>query len=134
MKLFDLYAQPGMWELPYKLLEERDPVVNISHKSMPSWTEHCAYVESRPYLAWYWFATDDGWPAGCVYLSKEREIGIFVLQEHQRKGLASQAIQEIMRLHPGKFLANINPKNKQSLTLFFKLGFDGPIQVTLAYQ
>ena len=114
---------PGMYALPYRLLLEREPEQNISHKEMPTWEAHCSFVRSRPYLAWYWFESADGQPAGCVYLSKQREIGVGVLKAHRGQGLAKEAITELMRLHPGRFLANINPHNSQSARLFHSMGF-----------
>lgn len=131
MILRDLYDDGAKWGIPFSLLTEREPHENISHKGMPTWEQHCAYVYSRPHTAWYWFTSPAGFPAGCVYLSKQREIGVGVLKEHRGQGLATQAIQELMLLHPGRFLANINPANEASLALFRKLGFTGPIQVTL---
>lgn len=131
MKLFDIYADPSCWTLPFKLLSEREPGQNISHKAMPSWEEHRDFVLSRPYPRWYSFDCALGSPAGCVYLTGRREIGIGVLKRHHGQGLATEAISELMRLHPGRFLANINPANAASIALFRKLGFGGPIQVTL---
>jgi RimJ/RimL family protein N-acetyltransferase len=123
MELHDLYQLPELWTIPYQLLQEREPSQNISHKTMPTWDEHQAFIKSHPYKAWYVFRTPMGEPAGCVYLTRNREIGIFVLKKHQGQGLATQAITEIMRLHPGRILANINPANETSIRLFAKFGF-----------
>lgn len=131
MKLFDLYADPSAWVLPYALLSEREPEQNISHRAMPTWDEHRDFVLSRPYPRWYSFDSQDGHPAGCAYLTARREVGIGVLKRFRGQGLASAAIDELMRLHPGRFLANIAPANAASIALFRKLGFGGPIQVTL---
>jgi RimJ/RimL family protein N-acetyltransferase len=131
MILLDLYAHPGQWSLPFLLLQEREPYQNISHRGMPTWEDHCAFVRSRPHAAWYFFASETGAQAGCVYLSHQREIGVAVLVAQRGKGLATQAIQALMELHPGRFLANINPSNAPSLALFRRLGFQGPIQLTL---
>lgn len=129
MKLFDLYDSPAMWRLPFDLLLEREPEQNISHREMPAWEEHVAYMRARPHPHWYWFADDH--PAGCVYLSDQREIGIGVLRASRGKGLGRAAVEEIMRLHPGRFLANINPRNYRSAGLFHSLGFE-LLQVTYA--
>lgn len=130
MKLRLLTA--GMWTLPFELLSEREPHENISHTVMPTWEQHCAFMRSKPYEAWYWFTSPAEFPAGCVYLSRQREIGIGVLRRHRGQGLACEAIRELMRLHPGRFTANINPANEASIALFRKLGFVGPIQITLS--
>lgn len=131
MILRDLYESPERWGLALALLAERKANENISHRGMPGWDAHCAFVRSRPYPHWYWFETAKGAPAGCVYLTRAREVGIGVLMEHRGQGLAVEAVTKVMRLHPGRFLANINPANNASLTLFRKLGFGGPIQLTL---
>ena len=134
MKLHNLYRLEGYGSalaIPFRLLQEREPSQNISHKAMPTWEEHCAFVRSEPYAAWYWFTNPAERPAGCIYLTHQREIGIGVLKAHRGKGLARDAIAELMRLHPGRFLANINPANEASIALFRSLGFGGPIQITL---
>ena len=136
MQLISVYREnvPRAHELLFELLQEREPHQNISHRRMPTWQEHCDFIRSVPYEAWYWFTSPAGFPAGCVYLSKQREIGVGVLKAHRGQGLASQAIRELMRLHPGRFLANIAPGNEASIALFRKLGFGGPIQITLEKQ
>lgn len=116
----------------YKLLAERTPQQSISHKSMPRWEEHCAFVDSKPYLAWY-MVCDRNAVMGAVYLSKQREIGVSIFQAYQRQGYGKAAVQELMRLHPGRFLANINPDNVDSVAFFEKLGFRA-LQVTYAYD
>ncbi|MEK9736784.1 MAG: hypothetical protein VW239_05635, partial [Candidatus Nanopelagicales bacterium] len=40
----------------------------------------------------------------------------------QRKGHARAAVFELMRMHPGKFLANVNPANAASCNLWESLG------------
>ena len=62
---------------------------------------------------------------GSVYLSYLNEIGVFVKKEHQKKGYAKAAIREIMRSHPLKhYLANVSPRNENSMRLFRHLGFN----------
>jgi RimJ/RimL family protein N-acetyltransferase len=90
---------------------------------MPSWEMHCNFVASRPYEAWY-LIEHDGAMRGAVYLTKHREIGIGVLRPQRGQGLGREAVQEIMRLHPGRVLANINPMNSTSVSLFKSLGFN----------
>ena len=132
MTLHDLYEAPHRWSLPYMLLLERTPEQNISHRVMPTWREHCAFIQRRPYKAWYYFETEeDQIMAGCVYLTDQDEIGIGVLREFRGRGLATKAIQELRRLHPGRKLANINPENSASIALFRKLGFIRTLQITL---
>lgn len=133
MKLRDLYPC-NHWEIPFRLLQEREPHQNISHREMPTWEQHCAFMRSRPYIAWYWFTSPAEFDAGCVYLSKQREIGVGVLKAHRGQRLAGEAIRELMLLHPGTFIANFNPANAPSLKLFHSLGFTRPVQVTYAHE
>lgn len=123
--LIDAYEVPSFAANHlYNLLQEREPHQNISHRRMPAWHEHVAFFKSRPYLHWYVFHAEDDKPAGAVYLSKQREIGVGVLKAYRGQGLGRAAVQEIIRLHPGRFLANINPANEASAKLFKSLGFN----------
>lgn len=123
MELLSLYDHTELWNIPYQLLQEREPYQSISHRAMPTWEEHCAYVRSKPHLAWYAFKSSADFTAGCVYLSKHREIGIGVLHAHRGQGLAKEAVQAIMAKHPGRFLANVTLANSVSRQLFYSLGF-----------
>jgi len=131
MILRDVYETPGACDVLWQLLSERTANQNISHRRMPSWAEHTEFVRRKPYLAWYLFDSPALFKAGAVYLTHQREIGIGVLLAHRGQGLAKAAITELMHLHPGRFLANINPANAASIALFRSLGFGGPIQITL---
>lgn len=124
MRLVDLYRVAEAPALLYRLLEEREPDVNISHKAMPSWRQHLAFIRSRPYRAWYLIEADGGY-VGAVYLSRQNEIGVFVLREHRGKGYGSAAVRKVMERHRSvkRFLANINPRNQRSIALFSDLGF-----------
>jgi len=108
--------------LLYRLLAERGDEVNISHKEMPSWGAHVLFVESHPYEAWYFICDHE--PVGACYLTHQNEIGVFVFAEHQKKGYARQAIGALIEKHgPGRYLANVNPRNEASRFLFQGLGF-----------
>lgn len=135
IRLIDVYAEFEVaCVVLFQLLRQRRPQESISHKVMPEWEAHCAFVASRPYAAWY-LIEGDGLYRGAVYLSKQREIGIGVLLAARKRGYAEAAIRELMRRHPGRFLANINPMNEASIWLFQKLGFSAePIQITYAKE
>lgn len=121
----------GFKELAWKLLNERADTMNISHSKMPSWDEHCDFVEGNPYRIWNAVVVN-GTPVGTVYLTKRNEIGIFILQEYQGKGYAKAAIKKLLTVHrplpgipsfrPGSFVANVNPANQASIRLFESLG------------
>lgn len=124
MRLVDIYDAPDEApKLLYRLMEERTPEVNISHRGLPDWATHLAFIESRPYDAWY-LIEDNGVYVGAIYLSKASEIGAFVLGEHRGNGYGKQAIEKVMAAHPReRFLANINPANTNSIEFFRSLGF-----------
>lgn len=131
MRLNSVYEYAGVgWPALYRLLEERHPTQNISHKELPSIEEHITFVRSKPYLAWYYITTDVA-IVGSIYLTRNREVGIGIIKAHQGKGYGTKALAELSRLHPGRMLANINPDNAASLAFFHSQGFK-PLQVTYA--
>ncbi len=130
LTLIDVYAGYSGWTALFDLLREREPHQSISHKAMPTWEEHCEFISSRPYGAWY-LIEDGGLARGACYLSKQREIGIGIFKACRGRGYGRAAVLALMEKHPGRFLSNINPANEASLKLFRGLGFGGPIQITL---
>jgi len=107
----------------YNLLEERKPVTYISHKKMPTYEEHVNFVKSSPYSKWYIIEVD-GERSGSIYLTKQNEIGIFLNEGLQEKGIGSNALNVLIGKNPDlRYLANINPENKKSIKFFKKLGF-----------
>ena len=109
--------------LLFNLLAERTPDQSISHRYMPTWQEHCAFVANHPYKVWYVIADDDvGAYVGSIYLSPRREVGVAVLNEYRRRGYAQAAIAHLRELHPGPLLANVNPANAPSHKLWESLG------------
>lgn len=117
----------------FKLLAERDPVANISHKKMPSFEQHQHFVESAPYRAWYILFRDHE-PIGATYLTDKNEIGIAILKSHQGNGYGKHAIRMLMDRHPsGRYLANIAPRNARSLAMFEGMGFE-LVQLTFARE
>ncbi len=112
------YDAEFLWEL----LAERKPHQNISHRKMPTWNEHLNFILNHPYQ--HWDIIVEGEPIGAVYLTWEFEIGLVLLKEHQNKGYGTKALEDTLKRYPdGKFLANINPDNKQSIAFFKKHGF-----------
>lgn len=97
--------------------------MNISHKKMPTYNQHVKFVMSQPYSKWY-VIEQDGHCIGSIYLSKQNEIGIFLIKNMRRKKIGQMALEIIMKKHPRKrFLANINPKNKRSIKFFTQNNF-----------
>jgi RimJ/RimL family protein N-acetyltransferase len=118
----------------YDLLGERRPEVNISHKAMPTYAEHEAFVRSSPFQGWWLIVRStrrDGdkamifhEPVGSCYITKMGEIGIQISAAHQRKGYARTALNTLIEMHRGRrLLANIAPGNEASRKLFEGFGF-----------
>ncbi len=102
----------------YDLLLERDPKANISHKKMPSFLQHVKFVMSKPYSKWYIIEAFKI-NSGSIYLTKDNEIGIFIKKNLHHTGIASKAIELLIKKHPrSRYLANVNPKNKKSIKFF----------------
>src|SRR3989304_3481972 len=114
----------------YQLLSERRPEVNISHKAMPSFAEHEAFVKSHLYLGWWLIVRATPRketfhePVGACYITHMGEIGIQISREYQRKGYARTALNTLIEMHKGRrLLANIAPGNAASRALFEGFGF-----------
>ena len=107
----------------YELLKERDSRANISHKKMPSIKQHEKFIQSKPYSKWY-IIQNYNKEVGSIYLSKNNEIGIFLIKKNQSKGIGFNALKLLMEKNPKiRYLANVNPKNKKSIEFFKKNGF-----------
>lgn len=107
----------------YELLSQRDPRANISHKKMPTYEEHKKFVISKPYSRWYviYYKNEK---VGSIYLTKQNEIGIFILTKIQGKGIGSDALHVLMKKNPrSRYLANVSPRNKKSMFFFTRNGF-----------
>ena len=102
----------------YKLLESRNPNQNISHKKMPTLSQHKKFVLSKPYSKWY-IIYQNSVKIGSIYLSKQNEIGMFILKEYKKSNMDFKPIQLLMNKNPRKrYLANVSIKNKKSMKFF----------------
>ena len=107
----------------YCMLKIRDPISRISHKKMPTFEQHKKFVLSKPYKFWYIIKFENK-KIGSIYLSKQDEIGIFLKNEFQNKGISQYVLLTFIKIHPRpRFLANVSPKNKISQKFFQKHGF-----------
>ena len=108
----------------YDLLKERDPKANISHKKMPSFSEHVKFVSSKPYSKWY-IIEKGSKKMGSIYLSKNDEIGIFIKKSFHRLRIGKMAVDQLIEKNPrNRYLANVNPKNTRSLEFFKNNSFN----------
>ncbi len=132
----EYFAPQPLWTL----LEDRPAENNISHKRMPSWQEHLAFVENHPYEAWY-LIHNGNCLIGAIYLSKPgspsvpgNEIGIDLFREFQGKGYGTEAVKLLMEKHgPRRYCANVSPTNEASQAMFKSLGFK-LVQYTYALE
>lgn len=107
----------------YKLLKQREPNQNISHRKIPSYVQHVKFVTSKPYTFWYILLEKEE-RIGSVYLTTQNEIGISLIKEKKLKGLEERVLELIMKRHPRKrFFVNISPKNKKLELFIKKFGF-----------
>jgi RimJ/RimL family protein N-acetyltransferase len=130
--LRNIYERPDRHYILYQLLEERDETTNISHRDLPAWGDHVAFVESDPYAAWHAIEIRSSQtpfgaaflPVGACYLSKQDEIGIHIFKAHRGKGYGWRAVKALIDKHgPRRYLANINPRNERSAEMFSRMGF-----------
>ena len=80
----------------YNLLMERDARANISHKKMPTYNQHVAFVSAKPYSKWYVILYDTN-KAGSIYLTSQNEIGIFIKKSFQSKQLGNIALRKMIQ-------------------------------------
>lgn len=107
----------------YRMLAERPEEARISHKEMPSWEQHVAFLASRPYDHWY-FIDVEGNLVGNTYLTDRNEIGIHLSPPWRGKGIGGEAIDELCRMHYRPYyLANIAPGNQASISFFESKAF-----------
>lgn len=117
----------------YNLLKERNPNMNISHKKMPTYSEHVKFVKSKPYTKWNVIEYGKQ-KIGSIYLSKNYEIGIFLKKQFQGKNVGQESLELFMKMNPRKrYLANVSPKNIVSQKFFKKNGFK-LIQYTYEFE
>jgi hypothetical protein len=108
----------------FKLLEKRESFENISHKTMPTFKKHEKFINSKPYYKWY-IIYENTKKIGSAYLTNQNEIGIHFLNLKNYEHFFLQSLKIIMKKHPrGRFLININPKNKKLKNIFEKNSYN----------
>jgi RimJ/RimL family protein N-acetyltransferase len=107
----------------YDLLKQRQSNENISHKKLPTFTQHTVFVKSKPYSKWYMILEDKS-RLGSIYLSKQNEVGIFIDKNFRKLGIGNKSLELLIQKNPRKrYLANINPQNIKSIKFFTKNKF-----------
>ena len=72
----------------------------------------------------YIVTNDNSVRLGFVVITKDDEIGYFLSPEYEGKGIALDAVKQLIELNPReRYFATIHNKNKRSINLITKLGF-----------
>lgn len=123
LRFVSVYKVRGYEKHLYALLKERPALMSISHRQMPSFSQHCRFVRSKPYKEWC-FILKDGLRVGTIYLSRMNEIGIFLFKFHRHKKIETQAVKAFIATHRKlNLLANVSPGNREYARLFRAMGF-----------
>jgi len=122
IKLIDVYAAKGSIEFLYSVLAERKVSESISHKRHPSFKEHYAFVQSQPYLGWYIIIDNVDWLGTC-YITKYREVGIWLMPEAKGKGAGKAAMKQLLAMYPGRVFTNTSIYNEGAKAFYEKCGF-----------
>ena len=109
----------------YDLLKTRDPIASISHKKMPNYDEHVNFILSNPYTIWY-IIEYEGEKTGSIYLSKQDEIGISLVDNSLYDKIGKSIIKLLFKNNPRKrYFAKTSPQNKKLQNFFVNNGFTG---------
>lgn len=138
MRLISVYETPEAVHFLWDLLVDRPESANISHKEMPSWQGHLAFIVSHPYEAWYLLELPfDGLDGGqnyrmigAIYLTRQDEIGLGIMEHWRHQGHGAAALELLKARHPRpRYLAHVAPANLAGQQFWLKQGFK-PLQVT----
>jgi hypothetical protein len=101
----------------------------ISHKSMPNFRQHKAFVFSHPYRVWYLIKAEEGF-VGSIYLMKNNTIGVSTAKGAER--YMKPAIERLVRKHKPlpavrsvrgpDFDFNVLPSNKKLISILQSMG------------
>lgn len=132
LRAVDPWGSSTHCQFLYEMMRERldEPQTNISHKALPSWEEHMAFMRSNPYMAWF-VVTMDGLPVGATYLTRQREIGLYICRDFREQGVGREVVTEMRARFPGPILANVNPENVKARQFWERMG-GKLLQVTYA--
>jgi hypothetical protein len=104
----------------YRLLKQRPKDECISHRAMPTYYQHCKFLNSKPY-ARNWIVLDKDKLVGNLYETRLSEIGIHLSKDFIY--LLPQVIEDILYVAKElkkKIYFNINPNDKRFKSLLTK--------------
>ena len=101
IRLLDLYEGQGIrlgaLEFLYELMRERDPEINISHSTLPTFEQHRQFVTRRPYRCWFLIKREPLDWVGYVSATHQNEIGVVISKAYRGYGYGPAAIRQLMR-------------------------------------
>jgi hypothetical protein len=129
MKTIDVYTLPNHYKLLYKLLAQRSINVQISHQALPDFEDHCKFVDSNPYLHWYFIDIHEE-IAGTAYITDTNTIGIWLLPSYtsHTKSVLQWLLVHHTPLPPiqskriSAFSINISPNNTDLIAVTEEIG------------
>ena len=134
LRMVDPWCSSADFQVLYTMMKERldDPQTNISHKELPTLVDHIAFMRSNPYLAWFMITDEHDYTnLGAVYLTRQREIGLYIRPWFRGKGIGREVVAEMRARFPGPILANVNPENVNARQFWERMG-GKLLQVTYA--
>ena len=111
----------------FEILSKRK--TNISHKSLPSYSNHKSFVLNHPYRAWYLIKHNDEF-IGNAYILKSNCIGINIIKNN--KIVVPIVIEELLSkykplkaiksVRAAEFDFNVAPSNKEYISILERMG------------
>ena len=138
IKLEEIKFTKEHFQITYELLKQRKHF--ISHRSMPSYEEHCNFIRSKPYRYWYLVKIDNQF-IGTLYLSIFNTIGININEPHI--AIVGDLIKKIVETHEplkeikstinSKFTINVPITNEKIINELEKIGLSR-IQISYSIE
>lgn len=118
----------------YELLKQRQ--YRISHKALPSFDEHEAFVSAHPYRAWFIVRKNDTL-RGSFYLHKDNSIGLNLTEQDSKiVGAIFDFITENFKPEPAvasfvaaSFFVNLSCENTELQNILSEQGLI-PLQIS----
>ena len=113
----------------FELLKTRSRKNSISHRTLPTFKQHKAFVQARPYR--YWFIIEvSGLFSGATYITKTNSVAIHLINNNKKiyEEVLSFIIKNIEPLKPlpsirGKdYTVNLSTKNNIYSKVIISLG------------
>lgn len=134
LELSNVSEEPDNVRILFNLLLARPK--GISHEIAPNYKDHCNFVISHPYIAWY-FVLADGEPVGSCYVKIDNSIGLNSEFENYKE--LSEVLQMLLKRHvpgpeiksvrPAYFYINVNSDNVKMQQQLAAIGLN-PIQLS----